>query len=350
MNVWYDQHKDLDGLLRILQSHGVSPLYHTGFRWDWSEEALKSLGAEVVFRSQKVLDDIAALKPGQHTLANTLWALNDNDRIVDLWSTNVSFLGHVAVSKSIRDVATDISKKLSEFEVACGMRVDVFESLKTFAASAEGKALTGEDARMLEYTLRDFRRNGLHLPADKRARVEQIKKRMSTLGIEFSKNLGEENSTFEFSREELKGVPDDQLARFPKGKNDPNKYIVSLKYPDYFPVMELCEVESTRALLELHFNQRCMKENVPMLEELVRLRSEQADILGYPNHAAYVLETRMAKAPEKVETFLEGLSKRLTPLMNDELEYWKELKVEELKKQGEEVKKEDVKIMPYDYR
>jgi hypothetical protein len=230
------------------------------------------------------------------------------------------------------------------------MRVDLFESLKAFAATEEGKALTGERARLLEFTLRDFRRNGLHLPADQRKRVTEIKTRMSALGIQFSKNLGEENAKFTFTRAELKGVPEDQLARFEKGDTE-DKFVVSLKYPDYFPVMELCSVSSTRQKLEYEFNRRCLESNEPILAELIRLRAEQASILSYPTHAHYVLETRMAKTPEKVVPFLKGLSDKLSPLMHEELEYWKQLKAEEARENGDAAATQEAQtIFPYDIR
>ena len=226
---WLKPEKDLQELLDALSAlEGVYPQSDTGFRWDHTEDQLRSLAGEVVVRSQRVLDSIANLKAGQHTFHNTLEALNSNDRIVDIWSTNVSFLGQVSASKPIRDVATDLAKAMSEFEVQQSMRVDLYEAFKAFSETAEARALEGEHKRFLEYTLRDFKRNGLHLPSEKRARIEAIKKKMSVLGITFSKNLGEENSSFEFSAEQLKGVPADQLARF---KKNGEKFVVSLKYP-----------------------------------------------------------------------------------------------------------------------
>ena len=232
---WLSASSDLDALLTRLNAIGASPQSLTGFSWDWSETDLASLAGEIVSRSTRVLNGIAGLKSGEHTFANTLQAMNDNDRIVDLWSTNVPFLKDTSASKSIRDASTELTKALSEFEVSQSMRVDLYDAFKAFGETAEAKALKGEAARFLEFTLRDFKRNGLHLPLEQRKRVEEIKKRMSTLGITFSSNLGEEKSEYEFTKEELDGVPEDQLARFTKSTTDPSEYVVTLKYPDHFP-------------------------------------------------------------------------------------------------------------------
>jgi len=228
--------RDLAELLARLSAgtNGAYPGSPTGLRWDWSEDALRALAGEVIARSTRVLDAVAALRAGEHTFANSLGAMAENDRIAEGWAGQIGFLGHVSDSKSIRDVCTEQETVLSKFDVEQSMRVDLFESLKAFAETAEAKALTGEQARLLEFTLRDFRRNGLHLPADKRARVTEIKTRMSALGIQFSKNLGEENAKFTFTKDELKGIPEDQLARFTKSETEPEKYVLSLNYPDYF--------------------------------------------------------------------------------------------------------------------
>lgn len=326
------------------------PSTSTGFRFDLDLSAMRSLAGEVVLRSKRVLDGIASLKLGEHTFANTLQRMNENDRIVDVWSTNVTFLANVSPSKEIRDGSSELTKLLSDFEVTQSMRVELYQSFQAFSETSEAKSLTGESARLLEFTLRDFKRNGLHLPLEQRSRIEAIKKRMSNLGVDFAKNLGEENSKYEFTKEELAGVPEDQLERFDKSPTDPTKYLLNLRYPVYFPVMEMCHVDSTRARLEKAYNQRCMVENTAILEELIRLRAEQASILGYNNFASYMLETRMAKSPEVVDTFLKGLSAKLTPLMEEELAYWKELKVADKKERGEEVPEGEVEIKAYDTR
>jgi Zn-dependent oligopeptidase len=237
---WLKESMELDQLLNYFSP--FFPSTPTGLRWDYSDSELTSLASEIVKRTNRVLNGIATIKPGQHTFENTIGALNDNDRIVDVWSTNMSFLGHVSGNKSLRDVATDLSKVLSEYEVAQSMKLDVYESFKAFSETSEAKSLKGEKARLLEFTLRDFKRNGLNLPVEKRDRVEAIKKRISTIGITFSKNVAEENTKFELTAAELSGLPADQLSRFPKSETDPSKYVVSLKYPSYFPTIENCTV------------------------------------------------------------------------------------------------------------
>ncbi len=88
---------------------------------------------------------------------------------------------------------------------------------------------------------------------------------------------------------------------------------MTLSYPHSIPIMRNCSVEATRRQVEYHFNRRALTENLPVLQELAKLRAELAGVLGYDNHAAYVLETRMAKTPGEVMKFLLHLEEKLRP-------------------------------------
>ena len=86
----------------------------------------------------------------------------------------------------------------------------------------------------------------------------------------------------------------------------------------------------TRKQIETAYQSRCMDKNTRILEELVELRQKKADLLGYENHAHYVLEMRMAKSPKTVKDFLEGLATRLQPLWAKERQEILKLKEEEV--------------------
>lgn len=139
------------------------------------------------------------------------------------------------------------------------------------------------DKRLLKKILNAFKRNGLGLPKTERERFTEIQKRMNELKVtgeeyrsfqEFlipaaSRNMNEENSKHYFTREELRGLPD---SFFDSREMEDDKYIVTLKYPDYVPVQKHCQVEETRKKLEFAYNRRCMTENMPILNELIKLR------------------------------------------------------------------------------
>ena len=128
---------------------------------------------------------------------------------------------------------------------------------------------------------------------------------MAELSTNFSKFTGEENRKLEFSAAELKGMPTDFLNKLEKKGG---KYVVTLKYPHMFPITKLCSVSSTRQTMEKAFNSRCIDTNVAIIEELIVLRAEVASILGFKNHAEYILNIRMAKSPNTVKKFLNDLA------------------------------------------
>lgn len=107
-----------------------------------------------------------------------------------------------------------------------------------------------------------------------------------------------------------------------------------MKYPHFFPVSRKCKIPLTRQKLEIAYQSRCLEENTKILEELVELRQEQAQLLGYENHAAYVQELRMAKNPGNVRKFLGDLALKLQPLWKCEREELLKLKAEECSENG----------------
>lgn len=223
------------------------------------------------------------------------------------------------------------------------MRVDVYRAVQAF--HDKGEKIPAESQRFVDRLLREFKRNGLHLSEEKRDEIKKIKERMSEIEIKFNKNLGEENTILLFTKEELEGLTDDFLTGLEKDEN--GKYKVTLKYPHYFPLMKKCSVEETRKTTEFHFNSRAIKENTQILEELVASRQKLADILGYPNHAAYITEVRMSKSDTIVKKFLEELNGRLTPLAEKEMAVLLALKKEEMEKKG---KAFDNQINAWDFR
>jgi thimet oligopeptidase len=182
----------------------------------------------------------------------------------------------------------------------------VFHALEEIAA--RDLSLAGEDARYLERLLRDYRRAGMGLPAEKRARLAEIEEELNDLGIEFSRNIADDESVVLLEPEECAGVPQDHLDSLPRAAG---LYVVQLNDASVGPFFSRCEVESTRKKLSIGFSRRGGRKNVDVLEKLIALRAEKAHLLGYPTTAHFETEVKMSKTPDAVRAFYADLVPKL---------------------------------------
>ena len=269
--------------------------------------------------------ELASLSAASRTFGNTPAQLDEI--LFDLSDETASdtFSKYVSVSSGVRDAANDCETLLGQFFVDVFTREDLYKALKDYAAKNE--KLTGEDARLVEKELLDFRRSGLELSKARREKVKELRRKLVQLEADFGKNLNEVKDFALFTRAQLDGLPDDYIAKLPR---QGDKYKVSVDYPDYFPFMDNAKDPEARKQLEMLFDNRAYAQNEPILKEVLKLRREAARELGYKNHAAYVLEDRMAKDPATVDKFISRLVKRLKPLGEQELKAMVALKDQEL--------------------
>lgn len=287
---------------------------HPALNWDAAPQEIADGCQSAKARAEMDLTAIVRLPASARTFDNTVAGL---DRaLADLKDRAASavFLKYVSVSSAARDAANDCETSLGQFQVDVFTREDLYAALGAYAAKKE--ALAKEDKRLLEKTLLAFERNGLGLPLEKREALKSIRKRLVQLEADFGKNLNEVTDAALFTREELEGLPEDFIARL---STEGARYKVTVKYPDYFPVMDNARRPQTRRRMEALFNNRAAKANLPILKEAIRLRAEAAQLLGHKNHAEFVLTERMAKNPETVWVFLRRLERRLKPLGKKEL-------------------------------
>uniref|UniRef100_A0A8C2AWD7 Thimet oligopeptidase n=1 Tax=Cyprinus carpio TaxID=7962 RepID=A0A8C2AWD7_CYPCA len=290
------------------------------------------LTEELIAKTKKVYDMVGALEVSSVSYENTLKALADVEVEYTVHRNMLDFPQHVSPCKDVRTASTEADKKLSEFDVEMSMREDVYQRIVALEEKLSDESLTPEAKRYMERLIKLGKRNGLHLPKDTQEEIKKIKKKMSTLCIDFNKHLNEDTTCLHFSREELGGLPEDFLNSLEK--DDSGKLKLTLKYPHYFPTMKKCFVPETRKKLEEAFNSRCKEENSAILKELVELRSQKSSLLGFSTHADFVLEMNMAKTSKTVATFLEDLAHKLKPLGEQEKAVILKLKEQESQKRN----------------
>uniref|UniRef100_A0A8C4ZZ37 Thimet oligopeptidase 1 n=1 Tax=Gadus morhua TaxID=8049 RepID=A0A8C4ZZ37_GADMO len=296
--------------------------------WDRTPEQIQALAAELISQTKRVYDAVGALELDAVTRGNTLKALADVEVEYTVQRNMLDFPQHVSSCKEVRSSSTEADKKLSEFDVEMSMREDVYLRI----VKLEAEALDPESRRFLERLIKLGQRNGLHLGEHCGGEgIKSIKKELSNLSIDFSKNLNEDTTRLGFTREQLGGLPEDFLGSL---EVEGAMLQVSLKYPHYFPTMKKCWNPETRKALENAFNSRCQQENSSILKQLVSLRGQKSALLGFSTHADFVLEMNMAKSGQKVAGFLEDLGRKLRLLGEEERAVLLQLKEKECEKRG----------------
>ena len=257
---------------------------------------------------------IVATPAGARTFANTFVALESAADIVHQASGKYAFMSHVSADDALRETARAWDERLSKYAVELGFREDLYGAIKEFAATGEASTLAGDEARLLEHTLRDYRRIGFELPKEQREQVQALMNRLVELGTEYRKTIDTWDDAIVVGRDDLAGMPDrwiDGLTSVEEGGG--TKYRVSLDYPEIMPFMDNADSGPLRRELFLKNQNKGGEPNVKVLEEAIDVRSRIAALLGYDSWAAYVVETRMAKERSHVDRFLLDFEERLAP-------------------------------------
>jgi len=309
----------------------------------WTIERIQSETERIKRMMQTVYDQVAWVPKDEVNFDNTLKPLIDLSGEYHWQAGVITFAKNVAATKEFREASSNAGKEFSSLFTDLGSRKDVFSNVKAFSETEEAKNLNPENKRYLEEYLRGGRRGGLELPDEKLEKLKEIKKKISNLGTDFRNCLSEDTSYFWIDEADLEGVPADVIESMEQ--NDEGQRKVTTKYPHYNPVIKNAKNPKTRLTMETVYQKRCVEDNTPRIEELVKLRHKKAQLLGYPTHAAYVQEEKMAKNPETVTNFLKTLKEKLQKLWSVEKEKLLKLKEAEFKEMGLEfdgkINKED---------
>jgi thimet oligopeptidase len=207
--------------------------------------------------------------------------------------------------KAVRDAAKECEPKVEQLTTGLYLDAAIAAVLKAYAA--KGETLEGERARLLKDTLRDFRRNGLDLSAEKQEKLRALNKEMTELGQSFGTNIAGSTEKLSLTPDQLEGLPKEYVANHaPKGKD--GKVEVTTDYPDFFPFVTYAKDREAALALYILFTNRGGDANVKILERLIDLRSQKARLLGYATWADYQTEPRMAKTSAAVREFLQHVS------------------------------------------
>ncbi|MCA9844943.1 MAG: Zn-dependent oligopeptidase [Dehalococcoidia bacterium] len=277
-------------------------------------EAIAAACEGAMQASDDAIAGVIAIPAGERTFANTMAALDEAMDALGQVSGAYAFMSYVSSDDALRGAAREWEAKLDKYMVGLGFREDLYAAIQEYAALPEVTTLSGEEARLLEFWQRDYRRNGFELPADEREEVRKLFDRLVDLGNNFRNAIDDWDDGIEVSRRDLAGLPESYIDGLKTLERDGETfYRVSLEYPDLHPFMANAESSTLRKELFFKDQRKGGPENVQRLEEAIAVRSEIAGRLGYPSWAAYVVETKMSKEPGAVRGFLAELREKVEP-------------------------------------
>lgn len=307
--------------VRIKLTMTTLPLTKKDFTWvKMTPEDMQKKADEYVAHKKKIYTEIKKILPENRTYLNTLYALERCDDIFESFFSKMGLLSEVSPHKEVRDAAHQVASDLSQKLVDIEYDRDLFIALVEYHEGNfhdEKKKLRKEDIKLLEETIRDYRRMGFDLPTAKQKKLKVLMKKTSKLSIAFRQNINDYQDYILCTLEDLQGLSPRFVATLPRHTD--GQYIVSLQYPHIFPFMAEAENRKKREELALKNLKKGGTKNLKIIEELVKLRQEIATILGYKHHADFKTENRMAKNANAVEVFQNSLLASLAPLAKKEL-------------------------------
>jgi len=245
---------------------------------------------------------IIAVPDKERTFANTLGAIDDMSVRLDDDTTLTIFMENVSTDAKERDAARAAEEAVSNWQIALGKREDLYKAVKAYANTHP--KLSGEEARFLKFTLRDYHRAGLDLTPEQRQHSQDLEQQIGKLSIEFNQNIANDLTSVEFTKDELAGLSDNAMGRL---KKNGDMYVVPVSESNSGLILSFASNEETRHKFWLALKKKGGQKNVDVLEKMLRLRAEDANLLGYKTTADFELEPRMAKNAANVKKFYDDL-------------------------------------------
>jgi oligopeptidase A len=292
-------------------------------------------------------DAAAAVERAAQPITPASWAdvVEPVERATEPLSRAWSVVGHlnaVADTPELRAVYGENLPRVTEFWSSVGQNLALYEKYKALNASSDFASLTDERKKILGNALRDFRLSGAELPEDRKPHFAELQERQAALSKAFSDHVLDATNAYAYVVEagdetQLVGLPEDvvEAAKEAAEREGKTGYKFTLHFPSYFPVMQYSENRPMREAMYRAYVTRASElgpqygngkpewDNTAVLADQLKLRAEEAHMLGFNNFAEVSLAPKMAESPAQVMSFLEDLATRARPHAEQD---WKELR------------------------
>lgn len=251
------------------------------------------------------------------TFENVIVALDNSSPILDRVSAIFYNMTEAETTDDLKELSIKLAPTLSEHSDNISLNQELFKKVDAVYQQKDALGLTTEQQRLLEETYKGFVRSGANLFPEKQARLREVNKELSTLGIKFSDNVLNENNAFKLyidKEEDLAGLPDwfrQSAAEKAKEDGQEGKWLFTLGNASRLPFLQYSENRPLREQMYKAYinrgNNNDKNDNKKNITNIVKLRLEKAQLLGFDCYSNFVLDNTMAKNSTTVMDFLNNL-------------------------------------------
>jgi oligopeptidase A len=256
------------------------------------------------------------------TFENTTVALDFTGEKLNKITSIFFNLNAAETNDEIQKIAQEISPWLSELSNDITLNTALFKKVKAVFDSKETLILTPEQQMLLEKQYKGFARNGANLKEADKTALRKIDAQLSKLSLKFGENVLAETQAFEMhitDEKDLAGLPESEKesAKEVAKSKEKEGWVFTLDHPSYIPFLTYADNRELRKKLAIAAGKKGFQDNEfnneKVVLDIVNLRNERANLLGYKTHAHFVLEERMAETPETVIEFSNNLLEKAKP-------------------------------------
>ena len=218
---------------------------------------------------------------------------------------SVALWAEVHPDAAVRDRADELSQEVQRYVTELGLDRDLFAAFDALATGADLSGLDDDARRVLDHTLRDFRRSGVDRDAATRDRLRELSERAVKLSQDFGRNIRDDVRSIRIAPERLAGLPEDYRAAHQPG--DDGLVTITTDYPDLVPFTTFGSDGEARRELSLAATNVAWPVNDQVLQDLLAVRRETASLLGYDSWPDYDAEVKMIGTGQAVADFIDRI-------------------------------------------
>lgn len=266
---------------------------------------------------EKAEIDAIVNNPDTPTFENTILAYDNSGEFLNRVSSVFGCVTGTDMTPELEQIQGDMSPILTRHGSDISLNPKLFARVKAVYEGRDSLCADSLQRRLTEKMYKNFVRSGAELSADDQAKLRQVDEQLSMLSIRFGRNLRGDNGDFVLivdNPDDLKGLPQsvvDAAGQEAEGRGQKGKWAFTLDKPSMIPFLQYAEKRDLREKLYKGYLTRCdhsdKRDNKSIIDSIANLRLTRANLLGYPTHAAYVLDRQMAKTPEAVYALLTEL-------------------------------------------